>query len=187
MLDGVLGGQNVTFAAGLAAVTFFLYFLKALVEALGDWRQERRRAERLVCALYAEIQANVEDLQEFLDQSPALDRVKQAVRENSSLQPHFTGTEHTLVYERHLGELANLPRTVIFKVVAFYSQLERITTIIDSLELSSFENISGEGRAQVMDELWRSMERGVKLGKEVMHGLEINAPLELVNTAIKPR
>ncbi len=175
------------FAGLLAAGTFFLFFIKYIIEAARGWREEQRHAERLICALYAEIDANVQDLEEFLDRSPPLARVKQAVESDANFQPHFTGTEHTLVYQTHLSELASLPRAVIFKVVAFYTQMERIRTILASLERQSFRTISGTGRAQVIEELWHAMGTGVRLGREVLHGLEISAPLDLVNGAIEPR
>jgi hypothetical protein len=174
------------FAGLLAAGTYFLFFIKHSVEAVSGWRNEQRRAERLICALYAEIDANVKDLEEYLDRSPSLARVKQAVVSDPDFQPHFTGTVHTLVYVTHLSELASLPRAVIFKVVAFYTQMERISTILDSIDRASFRTISSAGRAQVIEELWHGMASGVRLGKEVLHGLEISAPLDLVNGALEP-
>ena len=57
--------------------------------------------------------------------------------------------------------------------------------MIDGFERPSFERISDEGRSQVVEELWRTVERGVRLGHEVLHGLEVHAPLELTRDALK--
>jgi very-short-patch-repair endonuclease len=178
--------ERAGLAALLAATVFAAYFFKHLVEALGRRRQEASKAERLICALYAEIAANTQDLEEFLSTSPPLERVKQAVRENAALRPHITSVCHRIVYESHLTELADLPRPVILKVVAFYCQIERLVALIDGFERPSFEQISDERRGQVVEELWRTVKRGVRLGHEVLHGLEVHAPLELTRDALKP-
>ena len=178
--------ERAGLAALLAAMVFSLYFIKHLVEALAGRRQQARKAERLICALYAEIAANTQDLEEFVAASPPIERVKQAVRENAALRPHITSACHRIVYESHITELADLPRPVILKVVAFYCQIERLVALIDGFERASFERISDEGRGQVVEELWRTVERGVRLGHQVMHGLEVHAPLELTRDALKP-
>ena len=178
--------ERAGWAALLAASILAAYFIKHLVEALGRRREEARKAERLICALYAEIAANTQDLEEFLAVSPPVERVRQAIRENGALRPHITSACHRIVYESHIGELADLPRPVILKVVAFYCQIERLVALIDGFERPSFERISDEGRGQVVEELWRTVERGVRLGHQVMHGLEVHAPLELTRDALKP-
>jgi hypothetical protein len=178
--------ERTGLAALLAAIVFAAYFIKHLIAALGRRRSEARKAERLICALYAEIAANTQDLEEFLSVSPPIERVKQAVRENAALRPHITSACHRIVYESHIGELADLPRPVILKVVAFYCQIERLVALIDGFERPSYERISDDGRGQVIEELWRTVERGVRLGHEVMHGLEVHAPLELTKDALKP-
>lgn len=173
-------------AALMAAIIFALYFLKHLFETISERQDVKQKTERLICALYAEIKANTEDLADFLSTSPPVERVKQAVREDANLRPHITSACHTAVYESHLSELAGLPRPVILKVVDFYCQIERLTVMMEGLDSTSYERISDEGRAQVMEELWRTVERGVRLGREVMHGLEVHAPLELTKDALRP-
>lgn len=172
-------------AANIAAVVLAAYFIKHLIEAIGRRRQRREDAERLICALYAEIKANTEDLNDFLQNSPPVERVKQKVAEDARFRPHVTNAAHTLVYETHLAELSSLPRAVILKVVAFYAQVERLTVLIDGIDRQSFEGISGEGRAQVVAEIWAAVERGVALGRDVLHGLEIHAPLQLTREALR--
>lgn len=173
-------------AALLAAIVFAAYFIKHLIEALSKRRHDARKAERLICALYAEIAANTQDLEEFVSVSPPVERVKQAIRENAALRPHITSACHRIVYESHITELAGLPRPVILKVVAFYCQIERLVALIDGFDRPSFERISDEGRGQMVEELWRTVERGVRLGHEVLHGLEVHAPLEVTRDALKP-
>jgi hypothetical protein len=177
-------------AAGLASLVaagiFTLYFLKHTIEATGRRREANRKAERLICALYAEIKANTQDLEEFLAHSPPMERVKLAVRESATFRPHMTNACHRIVYESHLTELADLPRPVILTVVGFYSQVERLVALIDGFDAASYERISADGRAQVIEELWKTVERGVKLGHQAMHGLEVHAPLELTKDALQP-
>lgn len=177
--------ESAGIAALLAAAVFAAYFVKHVASSLSRRREEARKAERLICALYAEIKANTQDLEEFIALSPPLERAKQAVRSNAALRPHITSACHRIVYESHLHELAELPRPVILKVVAFYCQIGRLVALISGFDRLSYERISDEGRAQVIEELWRTVERGVKLGHEVLHGLEVHAPLELTRDALK--
>jgi hypothetical protein len=178
--------EAVAVAALVAAGVFALYFIKHSLEAAGRRREAKRKAERLICALYAEIKANTQDLEAFIAHSPPMDRVKQAVRESGTFRPHMTNACHRMVYESYLPELADLPRPVILTVVEFYSQIERLIALIDGFDAPSYERISAEGREQVIEELWRTVERGVKLGNQVLHGLEVHAPLELTRDALKP-
>jgi hypothetical protein len=184
----VMGGltEGAVLAPLLAAGVFAAYFVKHVTEALARRKTTALKAERLICALYAEIKANADDLARFVAASPPLERVKQAVRDNPSFRPHFTNAPHRTVYGSHITELASLPRQVILNVVAFYCQLDRLSELTYGLERPSFESISPEGREQVMAELWQAVERGLVLGREVMHGLEIHAPLELTRGALKP-
>jgi hypothetical protein len=172
-------------AANIAVLVFAAYFVKHLIEAFSRRRQGEQEAERLICALYAEIKANTEDLSEFLQSSPAVERVKQAVAADSSFRPHITNGAHTLVYNTYLAELASLPRPVILKVVGFYAQVERLTVLIEGMDRASYEGISPEGRGMVVEEIWRAVERGATLGREVLHGLEIHAPLDLTREALR--
>ncbi len=172
-------------AANIAALVFAAYFIKHLAETVSRRRRRQQEAERLICALYAEIKANTEDLSEFLQASPPVERAKQVVAADPQFRPHITNAAHTLVYTTNLAGLASLPRAVILKVVAFYCQVERLTVLIQGMDRKSFEGISPEGRAQVVEEIWLSVERGVTLGREVLHGLEIHAPLELTREALR--
>jgi len=174
-------------AAALIAVgVFALYFIKHTVESSSRQRDMERKSERLICALYAEIKANTQDLEEFIAQAPPIERAQQAVRANTTFRPHISNACHRIVYESHLTDLAELPRPVILHVVDFYCQIERLAALIDGFDQPSYERISDEGRAQVIAELWRTVERGVKLGHQVMHGLEVHAPLQLTRDALKP-
>ncbi len=179
-------GEGALIAPLLAVVVFALYFVKHVIEALARRENEARKAERLICALYAEIKANTDDLSDFIANSPSLERAKQAVRDNPEFRPHITNAPHRLVYSSHMGELASLPRAVILQVVAFYCHLDRLSELIHGLERPSFDKISNEGRAEVIGELWRAVEHGAALGREVLHALEVHAPLDLVNDAIRP-
>ncbi len=176
-----MGGltEGAVLAPLLAAGVFAAYFVKHVIEALARRRASALKAECLIYALYAEIKANADDLAEFLSASPPLDRVKQAVRDNPAFRPHVTNAPHRTVYGSHVTELASLPRAVILGVVAFYCQLDRLSELTYGLERPSFDAISPEGREAVIAELWRTVERGVTLGREVRHSLEIHAPLEL--------
>lgn len=182
-----MGGltEGAFLAPLLAAGVFAAYFVKHVIESLARRAASGLKAERLICALYAEIKANADDLAEFLAASPPLERVRQAVRDNPAFRPHFTNAPHRTVYGAHVTELASLPRSVILGVVAFYCQLDRLSELTYGLERPSFDAISPEGREAVMSELWRAVERGVALGRDVQHSLEIHAPLELTRAALK--
>jgi hypothetical protein len=183
MAETSMAGQTVALAAVLAAGTFLLYFLKHALDAVRSWHDDQRRAERLVCALYAEIEANVHDMQAFLDDSMGWER---AIREsNAQTSSHFGRIGHDLVYATHLAELASLPRAVIYKVVAFYSHRERLAAVLDRLETISHAGADTEQQIAAVKQARQIAEEAVTFGKEVLYGLEVHAPMELVNAALR--
>jgi len=180
-----MAGQTVALAAVLAAGTFLLYFLKQALDAVRGWHDTQRRAERLVCALYAEIEANVHDLQAFLDDSSGWERI---VREsNAPASGHPGRIGHDMVYVTHLGELASLPRAVIYKVVSFYSQRERLAAALDRIEVMSREGAEPDQQIAAIKQARQIAQDAVSFGKEVLYGLEVHAPMELVNSALSKR
>jgi len=181
MAETGMAGQTVALAAVLAAGTFLLYFLKHLLDAVRAWHDEQRRSERLVCALYAEIEANLRDLQAFLDDSASLERT---VYEGGAPRPRqLSRLGHDLVYDTHLGELASLPRAVIYKVVSFYAHQARLAAALERVEAMSEAELDEQRGA--LRQARQIAEEGVSYGKEVLHGLEVNAPMDLVNSALR--
>lgn len=184
MADFLGSSAGLTFAILLVAATFILYFFKHLTESFERRRTASARAERIVGALYAEIRANLEGLGDFMEYNPPAVRLTQAVRDNPSTKPHFRFVAHTLVYESHLSDLSTLPHAVVLKIVAFYSQLERVQGVVEGLDDMSFANLPAEQRAHLVDELWRNIERSTKLGRDALHALEVHVPLLVMRKAL---
>lgn len=185
MADTGMAGQTVAMAAVLAAGTFLLYFLKQVLDAVRGWHDEQRRADRLICALYAEIEANVHDLRAFLDSSAAWER---AVADGAGLAAGKPGRiGHNMVYETHLAELASLPRTVIYKVVSFYTHQERLAAALERLDSLIRAGADSEERAAAAKRARTIAQEGMSFGNDVLHGLEVNAPLDLVKSALRAR
>ncbi len=183
MAETSMAGQTVALAAVLAAGTFLLYFLKHALDAVRGWHDSQRRAERLVCALYAEIEANVQDMQAFQDDSQGWER---AIREpNAQIFNCFGRIGHDLVYVTHLSELASLPRAVIYKVVAFYSQRERLVAVLDRLETISHAGIEADLQIAAVKQARHIAQDAATFGKEVLYGLEVHAPMDLVDSALR--
>ncbi len=183
MAETSMAGQTVALAAVLAAGTFLLFFLKHTLDAVRGWLDAQRRAERLICALYAEIEANVRDLQAFLDDSRGWER---AIREsNAQASSHIDRIGHDLVYETHLGELASLPRAVIYKVVSFYSQRERLGAALDRIDAIARDGAERDQQIAAAKQARQIAQEAVTFGKEVLYGLEVHAPMELVNSALR--
>jgi len=183
MAETSMAGQTVALAAVLAAGTFLLYFLKHVLDAARAWHDEQRRAERLICALYAEIEANVHDLQAFLDDSRGWERT---IRESNAAASGMPGRiGHDMVYQTHLVELASLPRAVIYKVVSFYSHRERLTALLARLDDMMEAGAEREQQIAVVQQARQIAQEGVAFGKEVLYGLEVNAPIDLVNAALR--
>lgn len=177
--------ESALLAPLLAVAVFALYFVKHVMEALARRSAQAAKSKSLICALYAEIKANTEDLYGFLDAAPSIERVRQAAHDNPEFRPHITIMPHKLVYGSHLAELSCLPRAVIGKLVAFYCQLDRLSELVYGLERVSFERISAEARAQVIEELWRELQNGAAMGRDLLHALELHAPLGLLKGAIE--
>lgn len=170
-----------------AAIVLALFFIKSIVEVFRSRSEEARKAERLICALYAEIKANTEDLASFIAHASSRERIKQSVRNGTGdARPHMTTACHRIVYESHLTELADLPRQVILSVVEFYCQIDRLSALMEDIESTTYDRLSGDDRVQLVEDFWSTAERSVRLGHDVMHGLEVHAPLELTREALRP-
>lgn len=175
---------GLTFAILLVAATFLLYFFKHLTESFERRRHASAKAERLVGALYAEIQANVEGLRDFLDHTPPAPRASGAPRGEQARRMPYAAVANTLVYESHVGDLASLPHSAVLKVVAFYSQLERVSALLETVERASLGDFGADQQARAAEDLRRHVERGEKLGREALHALEVHLPLGVMRKAL---
>jgi hypothetical protein len=185
MAETSMAGQTVALAAVLAAVTFLLYFLKHALDAVRAWYESQRQAERLICALYAEIESNLRDMQAFLDDSEGWER---AIGEgNASAVGYTSQIGHDLFYETSLRELSSLPRAVIYKIVSFYSQRERLSCVLDRLEAMGREEAASEPQITTLRQAREIAREAVTFGHDVLYGLEVHAPMELVNAALRPQ
>lgn len=180
MAETGMAGQTLALAAVLATGTFLLYFLKHVLEAVRAWHDDQRRSERLICALYAEIEANVQDFQAFLDDSTRWERPVANSAGDGAGTPGGIG--HDPVYQTHLTELASLPRAVIHKVVSFYALQQRLAGTLETLPRADSQQ-----RIAAVKQARRIAQEGVTFGKEVLYGLEVNAPLGLVTSAHRAR
>jgi hypothetical protein len=179
MAEFLKSPAGLNFALLLFGAAALLYFCKHLTESLDRRRSRQARAERFLSALYAEIDANVAGLRDFLDRSPPPARLSEA-----GAHPRYAGVVHSLVYESHLGNLAGLPNAAVAKTVAFYSQIERVPAILDAFDRSSYAGLLPEERQRLVEELFRSVERGEKLGRAALHALEVNVPITVMRRAL---
>lgn len=183
MLDFLGSAAGLTFSILLVAATALLYFFKHLTESFERRRRASARAERVTGALYAEIQANIEGLRDFLDNAAAA-RPTEAQRGGKRGHETLPGPAHTLVYESHLGDLECIPNAVVVKVVAFYSQLERFSGLVEMYERTRLGDAAPEQRSGLLADLVRNAERAEKLGREALHALEVHVPLRLMPSAM---
>ena len=184
MAETSMAGQTVALAAVLAAGTFLLYFLKHALDAVRAWYESQRQAERLICALYAEIEANLRDMQAFLDGSKGWER---AIGEGNAPAAGYTSQiSHDLFYEgTSLRELSSLPRAVIVQ--------DRLVLQPARAPFLRSRPAGGDGprgsrqRPQIttLRQAREIAREAVTFGHDVLYGLEVHAPMELVNAALR--
>jgi hypothetical protein len=62
--------------------------------------------------------------------------------------------------------------------------MERLTGMIEGLERASFAQLEEGQRVHAIEELWRNLERGRKLGREALYALEVHVPMTVMKRAL---
>ncbi|MGY9046929.1 MAG: hypothetical protein ACKVKF_07650 [Rhodobacterales bacterium] len=135
------------------------------------WQDNRRRAraqDNLVRALYAEIDFNTRDMEEFLEKSPSEAVLRDKMTADPNLVPHITDARHTEIYRCRISELHTVKHETLRRMVHFYGVLEKIKVQIDADNYPSYKTLSIEGRMNAVLVIIRTAERARDFGQDIL-------------------
>ena len=170
-------GPPLLAAVLTAGVTTLLWLAK---EWRSDQYERRTRAEekeKFIRALYAEIDFNTHDMEIFLTTSASFADVKAKIRKYKRFIPHITDQRHKEVYKSQIGLLHHAGDEYIGDVVTFYGVMDRIGTEIQGVYLSSYQTISAEGRASIIDDIVDYVFECARIGQSILSEMERTYPL----------
>ena len=165
--DPRVAGALVTIAGGA-----LLWFATRAYELWRRAQDRRAQREALIHALFAEIDYNTIDLEDFVRISrPTLETLRTRFQQDPALVPHVTDARHTVIYRERIKEIHDIGERNIAQVVAFYGELEKIKNRIDAIQQASFLTISPEGRFQAIQRIYDRAEDAAERGRRLLEAL----------------
>jgi hypothetical protein len=158
-----------------AAVTIALWIGSRLVEYMSARNTRARERIRYLTALYAEIDFNTHDMEEFVEESD-ISHIAQRLRDGLSKTPHITDSRHTQIYRGEIGLVHHVGAGHISSVVNFYGIMEKIKAQIDGTQLASYGSISPAGRAVVVTRIYEACSNCASVGRSLLEEMERSYP-----------
>lgn len=159
-----------------AMAAFWVWIIKELYQV----RQRREAAatqhDNLVRALFAEIDFNTRDMQDFLKKSPSEDKLKAAMTGNPGLVPHITDARHTEIYRNRIGALHTVSNSTLSRMVHFYGMLEKVKVQIDGVNYPSYQTLSVDGRMNGVMVIVRTAGLAERFGLQLLRDMQADYP-----------
>ncbi len=162
---------NLPIPLWVGAFSITIWVLTRVTETLQARRERKQERRKYISALFAEIDFNTWEMEQFKRQSENLEAIGAALNANNRLIPHITDSRHTEIYNINLDKITHLKNGLISDVVAYYGQLEKLKTRIDGLQLASFATISVEGRVKTIERINDTARLCAELGTDIMKRL----------------
>lgn len=159
-----------------AAVAVALFALARVIEMIWNWYNRRGLKRRLVVGLFREVRANVICIENFLDASPYPGDLREKVKSDAGFRPLVILQETTQFYDSITASLPEINSDCLIALSKFYDMIREQYAITSSFEGAAFLAISGEGRADIIDALWKRCRRAEKEGWKAMYELELAYP-----------
>ncbi|MEO0343577.1 MAG: hypothetical protein AAF198_09070 [Pseudomonadota bacterium] len=160
----------------MALVLFVLTQVINLITQVSTFYRERKN---LVQALYAEVDFNTNELDEFLQSFIDLDGLKTRLEKGTTKIPHIADARHTIVYSDNVSRLGILKPTIIARLIEFYGLMNGIKEHIDSLNRPSFELLKPKFKysmvAHIKDQCEKAMSKGLDLKVKMRMTYKIGA------------
>ena len=166
----------LTGAAITAAVTITLWFANKVLERDAESKNRETARENFVRALFAEVDFNTRDMEEFISNPVSVNAVVTKVSSELTFVPHITDARHTEIYKSNIGLVNFAGDGYLAEIVYFYGLLERIKGQIDGVYLPSYINISGQGRANVINRIYDDARSCARSGEIILERMEHEYP-----------
>jgi hypothetical protein len=171
-----MSGESYLAAAITASVAVILWIASRIVEMVIDRNKLIKEKEKFVRALFAEIDFNTSDMEEFVANPIPLNAVVHKVKTVEGFIPHITDARHTEIYKSNISVINFAGDAYIREVVYFYGLLERIKGQIDGVYLPSFIKISGQGRANVINRIYDDSFSCAEAGRDILWQMTAEYP-----------
>lgn len=174
---------NLEWAAIVAVV---LWVASRGFDYFQEYRRNRRIRSNLVRSLFAEVDYNTQDLENFLINSPDLNVFREKLSDPQFV-PHITDARHTEIYRENVSLLHNIRDVFIQELIAFYGDLEKIRAQIDGVRMPSYKSISIDGQVRVIRRLYSRCHDCMECGEQLVEKMRNAYPeLKLQRSNDKP-
>lgn len=173
MTDASLIPPSLSAAAITATAGIVIWVISRLYDAWSAHRKTEKDKEKFIRALFAEIDFNTTDMEEFIENPIPENMVINKIMENNDFIPHITDSRHTIFYRSNISDISFSGGYYIADVIFFYGLLERIKGQIDGVYLPSYTIISQQGRANVISRIYEDANLGAKTGRAILDVMEL--------------
>lgn len=153
-----------------------VWWLKREMEDRRDQRQREEARQKMVRAIYAEIDFNTFDMSRFLDQSMTTEALRKVLGERPELVPHITDARHTEIYRNRVADIDAFNGETLHMIVIFYGLLEKIRAQIEGINFPSYRTLSLEGRLNAVEVIRRTAKEAEKTGLSLLIAMETESP-----------
>ncbi len=173
----IMSGGNPYLAASITGcVAVLLWLATRIAEYFLERSRNSKEKEKFLRALYAEIDFNTRDMEEFVENPIPINAVIDKVRSQSDFIPHVTDARHTEIYRSNIERISHAGDFYIADVIYFYGLLERIKGQIDGVYLPSYTKISANGRANVINRIYDDSFTCAGTGRAILRTMEESYP-----------
>lgn len=151
-----------------AAAAVLIWVIKQFYSEVQKWRLEKRKQRNLVRALFAEIDFNTRDMEDFLKNSVSVDRIRRTLTQFPDLVPHVTDARHTEIYRNRIGDLHDISDQLLKKTVYFYGLLEKIRVQVEGVSSPGYVTLTLDGRIAVIELIRKTSVDARDAGKDIL-------------------
>jgi len=162
MADGSGAGLQWTAIAAVA-----LWVASRGFEYFQEYRRNKRIRSNLVRSLFAEVDYNTRDFENFLNNSPDIEIFEDKLVDQNFV-PHITDARHTEVYRENISLLHNIRDTLIQDLISFYGDCEKIGAQIGGVCMPSYKSISVNGQVNVIKTLYEKCRANKECGERIL-------------------
>ncbi len=165
--------SRITYSA-LAVIV--VWIASKIFDYFDSRSKSNKEKEKFIRTLYAEIDLNTRDMEEFLRTSADISAVSAAIRSNRDFIPHITDSRSKDVYESKIELIHFAGNDYIADVIEFYGAMDRITREIEGIYLPSYKVISDEGRVACIEDIVAFTDACAVIGVSLLRDMEETYP-----------
>ncbi|QDC10198.1 hypothetical protein FHY55_13485 [Oceanicola sp. D3] len=168
--------ERLVIALVVPLVAMAVWWCKRYLDDQKSQERRNKARDKLVRAMYAEIDFNTNDMTRFLEKSLDKASLRQRFEEDPDLVPHITDARHTEIYRSRIGDIDVFDSDILHMIVTFYGLLEKIRAQIEGINLPSYTTVSVAGRLNAVEVIRKTAMEAEVSGKELLRRMEQHSP-----------